>query len=118
MLDAVFHALADPARRSMLERLTRGAASVTELAEPLKMSLPGVMQHLKVLDDAGLTVSEKRGRVRWRRLNDHALATAEVWIGERRRVWDARLDALDRHLRAAPAATDEQQQGSKDERSE
>ena len=95
----MFHALADPARRSMLERLTRGPASVTELAAPLDMSLPGVMQHLKVLDDAGLTVSEKRGRVRWRRLNAAALEAAEAWIGERRRLWTARLDALEAHLR-------------------
>ena len=98
MLDDVFHALADPTRRSMVERLTRGPASVSELAEPLAMSLPGVMQHLKVLDDAGLTVSEKRGRVRWRRLNAEALIAAEAWIGDRRRLWTARLDALERHL--------------------
>ena len=98
MLDEVFHALADPTRRQLVERLTRGAASVSELAEPLDMSLPGVMQHLKVLDEAGLTVSEKRGRVRWRRLNVEALAAAEVWIGERRRLWTARLDSLERHL--------------------
>ena len=100
LLDSVFHALADPARRTMLERLTRGPASVSELAEPLSMSLPGVMQHLKVLDDAGLTVSEKRGRVRWRRLNFEAMIAAEAWIGERRRLWDARLDALGRHLKS------------------
>ena len=107
MLDDVFHALADPTRRSMVERLTRGPASVGELAEPLAMSLPGVMQHLKVLDDAGLTVSEKRGRVRWRRLNAEALAAAEAWIGDRRRVWTARLDALERHLRTdVPPADD------------
>jgi DNA-binding transcriptional ArsR family regulator len=117
LLDSVFHALADPARRSMLERLTRGPASVSELAEPLSMSLPGVMQHLKVLDDAGLTVSEKRGRVRWRRLNDAALARAEVWIGERRRVWNTRLDSLDRHLRAA-STPDPLRRGDEDERKE
>jgi DNA-binding transcriptional ArsR family regulator len=104
MLDDVFHALADPTRRQLVERLTRGAASVSELAEPLDMSLPGVMQHLKVLDDAGLTVSEKRGRVRWRRLNAEALASAEAWIGERRRLWTARLDALQRHLQADDAS--------------
>lgn len=98
MLDDVFHALADPARRQMVERLTRGAASVSELAKPLAMSLPGVMQHLKVLDEAGLTVSEKRGRVRWLRLDTEALASAEAWIGERRRLWTARFDALERHL--------------------
>jgi DNA-binding transcriptional ArsR family regulator len=100
MLDNLFHALADPTRRCMVERLTRGPASVSELAEPLAMSLPGVMQHLKVLDDAGLTVSEKRGRVRWRRLNAEALAAGEAWIGERRRVWTLRLDALERHLKS------------------
>jgi DNA-binding transcriptional ArsR family regulator len=107
LLDSVFHALADPARRTMLELLTRGPASVSELAGPLSMSLPGVMQHLRVLDDAGLTVSEKRGRVRWRRLNAAALADAEAWIGERRRAWEARLDALDRHLRAAPVGSED-----------
>ncbi|HLY79593.1 MAG TPA: metalloregulator ArsR/SmtB family transcription factor [Caulobacteraceae bacterium] len=101
MLDSVFHALADPARRTMLERLTRGPASVSELAEPFSMSLPGVMQHLKVLDDAGLTISEKRGRVRWRRLNLERMAAAEAWIGERRRIWTVRLNALERHLASA-----------------
>ena len=104
MLDSVFHALADLARRSMLERLTHGPASVSELAAPLRMSLPGVMQHLKVLDDAGLTISEKRGRVRWRRLDDAALARAEAWIGDRRRLWNTRLDALERHLKSEAEA--------------
>ena len=108
MLDDVFHALADPTRRQMVERLTRGPASVSELAEPLAMSLPGVMQHLRVLDDAGLTLSEKRGRVRWRRLNAEAMAAAEAWIGERRRLWTTRLDSLERHLRAdAPPAPEQ-----------
>ena len=99
-LDDVFHALADPGRRAIVERLTRGPASVSELAEPLPMSLPAVMQHLRVLDEAGLTVSEKRGRVRWRRLNSERLAAAEDWIAGRRRLWESRLDALDRHLRS------------------
>lgn len=107
MLDDLFHALADPTRRLMIERLTRGPASVSELAGPLPMSLPAVMQHLRVLDDAGLTVSEKRGRVRWRRLNDAALARAEAWIGERRRLWTARLDRLERHLSGDVAGTSE-----------
>jgi DNA-binding transcriptional ArsR family regulator len=102
MLDTVFHALADPTRRQMVERLTRGPASVSELAAPLPMSLPGVMQHLKVLDDAGLTISEKRGRVRWRRLNVEAMAQAEAWMAERRRLWNTRLDALERHLKSEP----------------
>jgi len=107
MLDDVFHALADPTRRLMVERLTRGPASVSELAEPLQMTLPGVMQHLKVLDDAGLTISEKRGRVRWRRLNADAMAAAETWIGERRRIWNARLDALQQLLQADAPPADE-----------
>jgi DNA-binding transcriptional ArsR family regulator len=100
MLDDVFHALADPTRRSLVERLTRGPASVSELAAPLPMSLPAVMQHLAVLDAAGLTHSEKRGRVRWRRLNVEAMAAAETWIADRRRLWNARLDALERHLKS------------------
>jgi DNA-binding transcriptional ArsR family regulator len=111
MLDTVFHALADPARRAMLERLTRGAASVSELAEPLPMSLPAVMQHLRVLDDAGLTISEKRGRVRWRRLNVEAMAAAEAWIADRRQLWNARLERLDAHLQADPAGGTTETQG-------
>ena len=99
MLDDVFHALADPTRRSLVERLTRGPA-VSELAAPLPMSLPAVMQHLAVLDAAGLIHSEKRGRVRWRRLNVEAMAAAETWIAGRRRLWNARLDALERHLKS------------------
>lgn len=93
-LDRTFHALADPTRREMVERLTRGPASVTELARPLDISLPAVMQHLQVLEASGLVRSEKVGRVRTCRIEPLALRTAEEWITERRTVWERRLDRL------------------------
>jgi DNA-binding transcriptional ArsR family regulator len=92
-LDLMFQALADPNRRSMIERLTRGPASVSELARPLGMSLVAVGQHLKVLEQSGLVSTEKVGRVRMCRIERRALAMAEDWIAERRR-WDARLGRL------------------------
>ena len=93
-LDRVFHALADPARRVMVDRLTRGPATVGELAKPLAMSLPAVMQHLQVLEISGLVRSEKTGRVRTCRIEPKALRTAEQWIAERRTFWERRLDKL------------------------
>jgi DNA-binding transcriptional ArsR family regulator len=93
-LDGVFHALADPTRRGMVERLTRGPASVSELAQPLRMSLPAVVQHLAVLEQCGLVRSEKVGRVRTCHIETGALRTAERWINERRTLWERRLDRL------------------------
>lgn len=93
-LDPIFHALGDPARRSMVERLSRGPASVSELAKPLDMSLSAVMQHLAVLEGAGLVLSEKAGRVRTCRIEAQALSRAEQWLNERRRSWERRLDRL------------------------
>lgn len=90
----MFQALADPTRRSMMERLGRGAASVSELARPLPMSLPAVLQHLHVLEGSGLVRSEKTGRVRTYRLEPAALRLAEQWIAERRAGWEQRLDRL------------------------
>jgi len=84
LLDLMFQALADPSRRMMLERLSRGPASVSELAQPLAMSLPAVVQHLQVLETSGLVRSEKVGRVRTCRIEPAALRTAEQWITERR----------------------------------
>jgi DNA-binding transcriptional ArsR family regulator len=101
-LDLVFHALADPGRRSMIERLSRGPASVTELAKPLAISLPAVVQHLQVLEGSGLVISEKKGRVRTCRLNMVALRSAEQWISERRDSWERRLDRLEEFLAANP----------------
>jgi DNA-binding transcriptional ArsR family regulator len=98
-LDRAFHALADPARRAMVQRLTRGPTSVTELARPLSMSLPAVLQHLGVLERSGLVRSQKSGRVRTCRINAEALSLAEHWISARRTEWSARLDRLDDYLR-------------------
>jgi DNA-binding transcriptional ArsR family regulator len=97
-LDRLFHALADPARRAMLERLARGPAPVSELAKPLPMSLPSAMQHLSVLEAAGLVRTEKVGRVRSCALEPGALSLAERWINERRLEWERRLDRLGDYL--------------------
>lgn len=93
-LDLMFQALADPARRTMVERLSRGPASVSELAKPLAMSLSAVVQHLQVLEASGLVRSEKAGRVRTCRIEPAALRTAEEWIAARRASWEQRLDRL------------------------
>jgi len=99
-LDLLFHALADPTRRVMVERLTRGPASVSELAQPLAMSLPAVVQHLQVLEASGLVRSEKFGRVRTRHIQPAALQPAEQWISDRRTSWERRLDRLGEYLAA------------------
>jgi DNA-binding transcriptional ArsR family regulator len=97
-LDHLFHALADPARRAIIERLSRGPAPVSELARPLPMSLPSVMQHLGVLEAAGLVRSEKVGRVRTCAIQPQALSQAEQWINARRSEWEHRLDRLGAYL--------------------
>lgn len=97
-LDGVFQALADPARRGMVERLTRGPASVSELAKPLDMSLSAVVQHLQVLEASGLVRSEKVGRVRTCRIDPKALRIAEEWIAQRRSIWERHLDRLGEYL--------------------
>lgn len=93
-LDLMFQALADPTRRVMVERLSRGPATVTELAEPLDMTLSAVVQHLQLLERSGLVRSEKIGRVRTCRIEPQALRLAEQWIAERRSTWERRLDRL------------------------
>ena len=97
-LDLTFQALADPARRGMLARLARSPASVSELAEPLAMSLPAVMQHLRMLEDSGLVKSEKKGRVRTCRIEPAALGAAEQWIVAQRGIWESRLDRFEDYL--------------------
>ena len=97
-LDVVFQALADPSRRTMVERLSRGPASVSDLAQPLDMSLPAVMQHLQVLETSGLVRSEKTGRVRMCRIEPKALETAEGWFAKRRAAWERGIDRLEAFL--------------------
>lgn len=93
-LDRVFQALADPGRRLMVERLSLGPASVSELASPLDISLAAVVQHVQVLEASGLVRSQKIGRTRTCRINPAALQSAENWIAERRSLWERRLDRL------------------------
>jgi DNA-binding transcriptional ArsR family regulator len=93
-LDLMFQALADPSRRSMVERLSRGPASVSQLAEPLHMSLPAVVQHLQVLEASGLVKTQKIGRVRSCTLDVGVMSLAERWINDRRTEWERKLDRL------------------------
>ena len=102
-LDLAFQALADPTRRGMLARLSRGPASVSELARPLAISLPAVLQHVQALEASGLVKSEKKGRVRTCRLEPKALASAESWIAEQRALWEGRLDRLEVYLETIKA---------------
>jgi DNA-binding transcriptional ArsR family regulator len=97
-VDRVFHALADPSRRAIVEQLSRGPASVSELARPLPMSLPAVVQHLQVLEVSGLVRSEKVGRVRTCHIDPVALRPVEQWISERRLSWERRFDRLGEYL--------------------
>ncbi len=94
-LGPVFRALADPTRRAVIERLGQGPASVGTLAEPFAMALPSFTQHLRVLEDAGLVRSAKRGRTRTVRLAPEGIRTAESWLARRREAWERRLDRLD-----------------------
>lgn len=97
-LDLVFHALADSSRRSIVERLVAGPTSVMDLAGPLPMSLPAVLQHLRVLEESGLVRSEKVGRIRTCHVEAAALQPAERWIHDRRAGWERRLDRLGDYL--------------------
>jgi DNA-binding transcriptional ArsR family regulator len=103
-LDRVFQALADPTRRNLVERLIRGPASVSDLAQPLAMSLPAVMQHLGVLEASSLVRSEKVGRVRTCRIEPATLRMAEDWIAAQRTQWEQRLGQLGDYLAEQPEA--------------
>lgn len=103
VLDTVFHALADPTRRAIVQRLTRGPASVSELARPFEMALPSLLQHLKVLETSGLVRSEKEGRVRTCHIEPAPLTAAERWITEQRALWEGRLDRLEAYLKELQA---------------
>ena len=97
-LDRVFHALSDPTRRAIVDRLARGEASVCELAAPFDMSLPAVHQHVSLLEGCGLIASSKTGRVRTCRLEARTLQAAQDWLAGRRMLWERRLDALARFV--------------------
>src|SRR5262245_2258736 len=101
-LDLVFQALADPTRRQIVDRLCRGPASVSQLAQPFAMTLPAVVQHLHVLEASGLVRSEKIGRTRTCHIESSVLRTAEHWIGERRTTWERRFDRLGEILAELP----------------
>jgi DNA-binding transcriptional ArsR family regulator len=94
-LDSVFHALADPTRRAVIQRLGRGAATVSELAQPFDMALPSFMKHISVLERSRLIVSTKTGRVRTCTLDRDYLIAAERWFGEQHALWQSRYSNLD-----------------------
>jgi DNA-binding transcriptional ArsR family regulator len=98
VLDQVFRALSDATRRSVVQRLTQGPATVSDLAQPHAMSLPGFMKHLRVLEDAGLVVRTKEGRTVRCELAPAALGDAAMWLSHYEQFWNARLDALGRYL--------------------
>jgi DNA-binding transcriptional ArsR family regulator len=93
-IDRIFHALGDPTRRAIMEKLGEGPISVSRLAEPLDITLAAVVQHLQVLEESGLVQTEKLGRVRTCRLEPAGLAAAAQWIGDRRSMWEHGLDRL------------------------
>jgi DNA-binding transcriptional ArsR family regulator len=93
-VDRVFHALGDPTRRAIVEKLSEGPISVSRLAEPLDITLAAVVQHLQVLEESGLVQTEKIGRVRTCRIEPAGLSAAEQWIADRRSRWERRLDRL------------------------
>jgi len=93
-LDAVFHALADPTRRAVVSRLTKGPAPVKELAKPFDMGLPSFMKHLRVLEKDGLIRTRKVGRIRTCWIDTERLSAAESWLSEQREIWQARTDRL------------------------
>ena len=97
-LNRAFQALSDPIRRGILARLSRGPASVSELAQPLSISLPAVLQHLKSLETSGLVATEKTGRVRTCRLEPGVLSTAEQWLVDRRSEWEKRHDRFEKYV--------------------
>ena len=106
VLDRTFHALSDPTRRAMVQRLSRGPASVSELAKPLEISLPAVMQHLQVLEASGIVRTSKVGRVRTCTVEPKMLTLAEHWIAARRAQWERKLDRLADYLDATASEND------------
>jgi DNA-binding transcriptional ArsR family regulator len=98
VLDRTFSALSDPTRRHILERLARGPATISELAQPFDISLPGMLKHVRILQEADLVVTEKLGRTRRCRLGSEHLGDAARWIQTYQRHWEGRLDRLEGYL--------------------
>lgn len=109
-LDQVFKALADPTRRAILERLSKGSRSTKELAEPFEMALPSFVQHLNLLEECELVSSHKEGRVRTYTLNVKALKKAEHWMTRQRTMWETRLNQLESYLRTLKENDDDANQ--------
>jgi DNA-binding transcriptional ArsR family regulator len=110
-LDRVFHALSDPSRRLMMERLSLGPASVSELGKPLSMSLAAVVQHVQVLEASGLVQSQKTGRTRTCSIQPAAMQPAEQWISDRRASWERKLDRLGEYLKESAGSPRTSQHG-------
>jgi len=106
-LDLAFHALADATRRGILDRLSQGPASVSELAKPYGTSLAAIHQHVQVLEASGLIVTEKRGRTRECRISSEAVQRVEDWLSERRQLWESRFDRLGALLESGEIKGDE-----------
>lgn len=103
LADEVFYALSNATRRKVLEQLSAGPATVSDLAAPFDMQLPSFVQHLSVLEDSRLVTSKKNGRVRTYEIAPERFRVAEDWLSERRRVWEARLDGFDRYVKQLKA---------------
>ena len=103
-IDRVFAALADPTRRSIVSRLSRGPASVSEIAAPLKMSLAAVVQHIQILEHSAVIRTRKQGRIRTCSIEPSTLASAEEWLKDRRLMWESQFDLLGEVLRQEKAA--------------
>lgn len=110
-LDRVYRALSDPTRRAAIQRLSRGPATVSELARPFRMSLPSMVQHLQVLEESGLIRTQKKGRVRTCKIVPKALIAAEEWIAHQRALWEGRLDRLGAHPKDMQAKGDDDAEG-------
>ena len=94
----VFSALSDPTRLAVVEQLSRGERSVSELAAPFEMALPSFMQHLRVLEECGIVRTQKKGRVRFCKLENEPLKKAESWLSKQQTIWESRLNQLDEYL--------------------
>jgi DNA-binding transcriptional ArsR family regulator len=97
-LDRAFSALADPTRRAIVSRLCEGPKSVSELSEPFELALPSLLKHVRVLEESGLIISEKTGRVRTCRIEPDALHATQAWIGQHIASWERRLDRMQDHI--------------------